>query len=233
MGVSVCLASGKDGVGKSTIVANLGLALTKNGVSTIVVDGDIEGASIGLLFGVDPNTPSIHDCLSGEMSCEEVIIEKFGLKAIVGGIRIEQLVNISLDTFPKIIKEISEKYSIVLVDSPAGLGTDTVTVLESCQSVLLVLTPDINSLTNTLKTLAVAKKVGATILGAVVNRTSGRFTIPSDKIEDLLKVKVLVEIGEDEKVQKSLHQGVPIFNEDPNCEFSLKIKEIANQLIGG
>ncbi len=233
MGVSVCLASGKDGVGKSTIVANLGLALTKNGVSTIVVDGDIEGASIGLLFGVDPSTPSIHDCLSGEMSCEEVIVEKFGLKVIVGGIKIEQLVNISLDNFPKIIKDVSEKYGIVLVDSPAGLGNDTVTVLGSCQSVLLVLTPDINSLTNTLKTLAVAKKVGATILGAVVNRTAGRFTIPSDKIEDLLKVKVLVEIGEDEKVQESLHHGVPIYEDDPKSEFSLKIKDIANQLIGG
>ncbi|MFQ5800220.1 MAG: P-loop NTPase, partial [Candidatus Hydrothermarchaeales archaeon] len=144
MGVSVCLASGKDGVGTSTITANLGIALSKMGIASLIVDGDLEGASLGLILGVDPNTPSIHDCLSGRIKCEEAVIEAFGTKAVVGGIKIEQLVGASLDTFQEIIENFTNEFDVVLVDSPGGLGSDAVTVISSCQSVILILTPDIN-----------------------------------------------------------------------------------------
>jgi septum site-determining protein MinD len=233
MGVSVCLASGKDGVGKSTITANLGIALSRMSINTIVVDGDIEGASFGLILGIDPGTPSIHDCLSGRISCKDAIIEAHGVKAIVGGITIEQLVDVSVEGFSNIVNELSDMFDIVLVDSPAGLGTDAVTIMSSCQSVILVMTPDINSVTNTLKTLAVAKKVGTTILGGIINRTGGQYDIPSDKISDLLKVKIIAEIREDEKVRQSLSDAVPIYAEDPNSGFSLQINEVVNKLIGG
>ncbi len=203
MGVSVCLASGKDGVGRSTITVNLGIAIAKMGIQTLVVDGDFEGPSFGLILGTDPNTPSIHDCLSGKIGCKDAIIESYGAKAIVGGIKIEQLVNISLENFQTIIDELAEMFDVVLVDSPAGLGSDAVTVVSSCQSVILILTPDINSVTNTLKTLAVSKKVGTAVLGAIINRTGGQYDIPSDKIADLLKVKILTELKEDDNVKLS------------------------------
>ncbi|MFV2040744.1 MAG: P-loop NTPase, partial [Candidatus Hydrothermarchaeales archaeon] len=160
MGVSVCLASGKDGVGRSTITVNLGIALSSLGVSTVVVDGDIEGASFSILLGVDPDTPSLHDCLACKTTSENAVIEAHGVNALVGGIGIEQLVDVSVNGFSNILKELTERFDIVLVDSPAGLGTEAVTIMNSCQSVILVLTPDINSVTNTLKTLAVAKKLG-------------------------------------------------------------------------
>jgi septum site-determining protein MinD len=233
MGVSVCFASGKDGVGKSVITANLGIALSNLGISTLIVDGDIAGTSIGLVLGVDPGSPSIHDCLSGNATCDEAIIEVHGTNAIVGGIQIEQLVDVSLEGFSNIIEELTEKFDVVLVDSPAGLGTDAVTVMSSCQSLILVLTPDINSITNTLKSLAVAKRVGTAVLGAIVNRTGGAYDIPSDKISDLLKVRIIAEVNEDEKVKQSLLDAAPIYSEAPDSKFSQQIKEIANKLIGG
>lgn len=233
MGVSVCLASGKAGVGTSTITANLGIALSRMGIPSLIVDGDLEGASLGLILGVDPNTPSIHDCLSGKIKCEEAVIETFGTKAVVGGIKIEQLVGASLDTFQKVIEDFTDKFDVVLVDSPGGLRSDTVTVIRSCQSVILILTPDINSVTNALKTLAVAKKVGAAILGGIINRGGGRYDIPSDKISELLRVEIIAEIKEDEAVKKSLLDAVPVVVEYPDSEFSLQIKRIASKLVGG
>lgn len=233
MGVSVCLASGKDGVGKSAIAANLGITLSKLGINTIVVDGDLEGASIGLILGVDPGVPSLHDCLSGRMNCEKAIIEAHGTKAIVGGIKIEQLINVSLEDFSKIVEGLTEKFDIVLVDSPAGLGSSALAVISSCQSLILVLTPDINSVTNTLKTLAVAKKVGTAVIGAIINRAGGTYDIPSDKIGDLLKVRIIAEIKEDEKVKQSLNDAIPLVASNPACEFSIQMKNISHKLIGG
>jgi septum site-determining protein MinD len=232
MGISVCVASGKGGSGKSTLTVNLGIALSQMGISTLIVDGDFEGASFGLIMGIDPGTPSIHDCLSGRMSCEDAIVEVYGVKVLVGGIKIEQLVDVSLDAFPSILDELSEKFDVVLVDSPVGLGSDSVTVISSSQSVILVITPDINSVTNALKTLALAKKLGTAVLGFIINRKSGKFDIPSDKIADLLKLKLIGEIREEDRVKQALNESEPLIVSNPSCEFSQEIKRIANKLIG-
>lgn len=232
MGLSLCLASGKDGTGKSVITANLGVMLSQMGISTIIVDGDLEGASIGLVLGIDPTVPSIHDCLAGKIDCEETIIEAFDTKVIVGGITMEQVVDASIEGFPEVIERLAEKFDLVLVDAPAGLGNNAVTVISSCQSTLLVLTPDINSATNGLKTLAVAKKVGTSILGAVTNRSGSPYDIPADKLEELLRVKVIADIKNDEYVQRSMIEAVPAVLEYPNCEFSRQMKHLANTLVG-
>jgi len=232
MGVSVCLASGKGGVGKSTIAANLGVALSKMGINTVLVDGDLEGASLGLLLGVDPGSPSIHDCLAGKMSCREALVEAYGTKVMVGSINIERLVDISLDRFPKVLAELTGMFDILLLDAPAGLGSDAITLMSSCHSLILVLTPDINSVTNTLKTLAVAKKVGVAVLGAIVSRTGGEYDIPSDQIEELMKVKIIAEMPEEELVKRSLNEAVPIYVGYPASTYSAQIKVVAKKLIG-
>jgi MinD-like ATPase involved in chromosome partitioning or flagellar assembly len=183
-------------------------------------------------MGIDPGTPSIHDCLSGGMSCGDAIVDVYGLKVLVGGIKIEQLVDVSLDAFPSILDELSEKLDVVLVDSPVGLGSDSVTVISSSQSVILVITPDINSVTNALKTLALAKKLGTAVLGFIINRKSGKFDIPSDKIADLLKLKLIGEIREEDLVKQALNESEPLIVSNPSCEFSQEIKRIANKLIG-
>jgi septum site-determining protein MinD len=232
MGVSICVASGKDGTGKSVITANLGIVLSTLNVETLILDGDVEGANIGLILGVDPGLPSLHDCLSGEVSCEDVVIESHGTNAVIGGIKLEQVVGVSIDSFPKILEIFTDKFDVVLVDSQGGLGNEAITVIGACQSVLLVLTPDINSVTNALKTLAVAKKLGSTVLGAIINKGGSPYDIPADKISDLLRVDIIAEIHEDETVKKSLFEAVPVVVEYPNSHFSKQITSIANKLIG-
>ncbi|MFV2040636.1 MAG: hypothetical protein ACC644_01460, partial [Candidatus Hydrothermarchaeales archaeon] len=64
------------------------------------------------------------------------------------------------------------------------------------------------------------------------NRTGGQYDIPSDKIEDLLRVKIISEIGEEGLVRQSLQEGVPIYAGNPDSSFSKKIMDVANKLIG-
>lgn len=232
MGISVCLASGKDGAGKSTIIANLGISLSSIGINTLILDGDIKGASLGLILGADPNAPSLHDVLSGKTNWEEAMIETHGTNVIVGGIKIEQVIEASLDKFPELLAEVLDKFDIILVDTPGGLGNDALTVINACQSLILVITPDIDSVTNGLKILAVARKVNAPVLGAIINRSGGEYDIPADKISDLLRVSIIAELTNDEKVKKSLNDAVPVVVEYPKSEFSNQIGLLANTLLG-
>jgi MinD-like ATPase involved in chromosome partitioning or flagellar assembly len=232
MGVSICIASGKDGTGKSQIAANLGTALSNMGISTLIVDGDIRGASLGLIYGVmDTKTPTIHDVLTEKVTLEKGIIESFGTKLVVGGMKIQQLVDVSLERFPQIIEQYTDLFEIVIVDSTGGLGNDAMMVINSCQSMILVLTPDINSIIHAIQTLVLAKNVGASVIGAVINRAGSPYDVPREQVEDFLNVEILGVINEDEKIKKSVHEAAPIVMGYPKSDFSEGIKEIANLLV--
>jgi len=229
MGTSICVVAGKEGSGKSTITANLAIALSKLELQVIAVDGDLEGSSMGLMLGVDQGAPSIHGVLAGKASLENAIIEKHGIKALVGSIKLEDLIGVEFENFPAIIKRLENTFDLVIVDSPGGLGYDAVTVISSCRNILLVLTPDISAVTNTLKIMVVAKKSGKNILGAVLTRTGNEYDIPKLQIEDILNVKVLGEIKEDKQVRKASQEGVPPII--TSTSFSKEVSRIAGEVI--
>lgn len=233
-GVSVSFGSGRDGSGKSTICANLGVALKERGLKTVVVDADVEGASLNLIFGVDFDVPTIHDYLSGNASAEDIVFtdEETGVDLVVGSVKVESLKDVEFDTFKELIEGLKEKYDIVLIDIPAGLSVDTMTSLSASDVAVLVVTPDILSVSSALKTKVITKGMGLNILGVVVNRTGGEYDIPVPYIEDMLGVEVLSSVAEDEEIRRSLSSGKVLMKNNPSSPAARAIKQIASKLVG-
>ncbi len=231
-GKSICIASGKGGVGKSTICANLGVALSQLGVRTLIVDGDIEGASLSLVFGTSFDAPTLHDYLSKRIKEEDVALAVPGSEAkiVIGSIAVDSLLEVELERFKDVIAKLGEKYDIILVDGPSGLGIDSVTALSACDCVLLVAMPDILSITYVLKIKEVAKNLGRKILGIVINKAGGRYSIPAKYIEELIGLPVLVEIEQDEEVERALYEGKLLVLNSPGCKASQSIKKLASIL---
>ena len=75
----ILVASGKGGVGKSTVAANLAVALSKTGAKTALVDADIYGPSIPLMFDVEGEKPEVIS-MNGKSFMKP--IEKYGIKLI-------------------------------------------------------------------------------------------------------------------------------------------------------
>lgn len=233
-GVSVSIASGRGGAGKSTLCANLGVALSQMGLKTIVVDADVEAASMNLLFGLDLNVPTMHDYLSGNAGADEIVfnLKNEGIDIVVGSIKIESLGDVKFDRFKEFILEIKEKYDIILIDIIAGLSVDAVTSLSASDAVVLVVTPDILSVSSALKTKIITKGMNIKVLGAVINRVGGEYDIPVPHIEDMLGVQVLGSISEDKEVKRSLSTGKILMLNNPNSSASKSIKQIASILVG-
>lgn len=231
MGASICIVAGKEGSGKTTITANLAIALSKLDLNVILVDGDLEGSSIGLMLGAEQDTPSMHSLLAGKISLENAIIEKHGIHALVGSIKLEDLIGVEFEQFPEIIKRLENVFDVTIVDSPGGLGYDAITVISSCKNILLVVTPDINSITNTLKIMVIAKKSGKNVIGAILNRSGVEYDIPREQVEDILNVKILGEIKEDKYVRKASQEGVPPIVSQPSSSFSKEISKTASEII--
>lgn len=234
-GISVSFASGRDGAGKSTICANLGVALSQMGVKTVIVDADVEGASMNLIFGLDFDVPTIHDYLSGKAGADEVTfnLESAGVDLVVGSMKVESLRDINFDLFKEFIVGLKEKYDVVLIDIPAGLSVDTVTSLSASNVVVLVVTPDILSVSSALKTKVITRGMDLKVLGAIVNRTGGEYDIPVPYIEDMLGVEVMGSVAEDEEVKKALSTGKVLLLSSPKSSAAKSIKDVAAKLVGG
>ncbi|MEE8400623.1 MAG: cell division ATPase MinD [Candidatus Hydrothermarchaeaceae archaeon] len=233
-GISVSIASGRGGAGKSTLCANLGVALSQMGLKTLVVDADVEAASMNLLFGLDLDVPTMHDYLSGNAGADEIVfnLKNEGIDLVVGSIKIESLGDVKFDLFKEFISEIKEKYDIILIDLIAGLSVDAVTSLSASDAVVLVVTPDILSVSSALKTKIITKGMNIKILGAVINRVGGEYDIPVPHIADMLGVPILGSISEDKEVKRSLSTGKILMLNNPNSPASKSIKQIASILVG-
>jgi septum site-determining protein MinD len=234
MSLSITVASGKGGVGKTTLSANLGVALAEFGKDVTILDADIEMANLELLFGIEGMGTTLHQVLAGEGSPSEAIYEgPAGVKIIPAGVSLEGLRNADPDVLESVLEELMEQTEILILDSPAGLGKSAVTSLAVGQELLLIANPEISSMSDALKTKIVAKKLGAHVLGVVLNRAGSDTTdLTVEEVQTILEATVVAVIPEDPEVKRSSAAGVPLVQRIPKAPASIAIKKLAADLIG-
>jgi len=234
MSLSITVASGKGGVGKTTIAANLGVALAEFGKDVIILDTDIEMANLELLFGMEGMNSTLHHVLAGKVPPSEAIYEgPKGVKIIPAGISLEGLRNADPDRLEKVLEEIMNQAEILILDAPAGLGKSAVTSLAVGQELLLVANPEISSMSDALKTKIVAKKLGAHVLGVVLNRAGADTTdLTVEEVQTILEATVIATVPEDPEVRRASAAGVPLVIKSPNSPAAVAIKKLAADLIG-
>ena len=129
--IIVC-ASGKGGVGKTTLVANLGLALMKHSKDVIVVDANLTTPNLGLHLGIPLYPTTLHDVVKGKADIKDAIYEhESGLRIIPAGISINDLRGADPKELPNAFLGLLGATDIILVDAAAGLGRETLSALEA------------------------------------------------------------------------------------------------------
>ncbi|MDK2869676.1 MAG: septum site-determining protein MinD [Pyrococcus sp.] len=129
-GRSIVFASGKGGTGKTTTVANIGVALAQFGKDVILIDADITMANLSLILGMEDIPITLHDVLAGEAELKDAIYEgPAGVKVIPGGLSLEKVKKARPERLRELIREISQMGDFILIDAPAGLELTSVTAL--------------------------------------------------------------------------------------------------------
>lgn len=230
----ITVASGKGGVGKTTITANLGVSLSTYGEETVVLDADVAMANLELILGMEGKSVTLHDVLSGEASVEDAIYEgPGGVKVIPAGISLEGLRKIRLDRLEGILETIVRDADILLIDAPAGLEKDALAAIAAAQEMILVTTPEVPSISDALKTKIIANKLGVDIIGVVVNREQHDKTFLTVKeIETILEVPVIAVVPDDPEVSRAAAFGEPLVIKNPKSPTSNAIMQLGADLIG-
>lgn len=227
---TIGIVSGKGGVGKTTFVTNLGIALGQRGADVLVVDGDVMMSNLSLQLGTFQSPTTLEDVMKGDVRLSQAKYAHLsGMKFIPAALSIDYRKQRSSHQLNRVLKRVN---GIVLVDAPPGLGNDTMAVLNCVSQVLIVTLPEYSALADAKKTIQVARHTKTKILGIVVNRNRGSYELSNQDIELLCGEKVVANIPEDESVRESAFMGLPVVEYDPDAPASLIYQELAASLLG-
>jgi len=231
---SVVIASGKGGVGKTTLALNLALALTRYGRQTILVDGNFDFPHVGLMLGKSNFEETIISAIEDRKNIKEVVYKhQSGLKIVPGNISLEHLHKKDINKFNKLVNQLDEYAEIVIVDSGHGFNKENIEVIGNCTDIILVTTPDFVSVTETLKLLKIIKQnPNSKILGVIVNKDSGKdYDMKVENIQTLLGEKVIGVVPEHKSVKQSSKLKHPLIYSHPSSAATEAIEKIACNLI--
>lgn len=152
---TIAVTSGKGGVGKTNISANMGLSLAQQGKRVVIFDADLGLANLDVVLGTKAQF-ALHDCLGGDKKLSEIVTHgPNGIQFIAGGSGVEALVNLNssqLERFLTELQEFSKFTDIMIFDTGAGIDDTVMAFLQAADETLLVITPDPASITDAYAT---------------------------------------------------------------------------------
>jgi flagellar biosynthesis protein FlhG len=157
-GVITAITSGKGGVGKTFVAANLAAALARQGERVLVLDADLGLANLDVVLNLYPKL-TLHDVFTGQTRLEDAILPApggfFVLLAGSGMIEYSRLTPTVRDQLHEVIQRVRPRFDRVLLDTGAGISDVVLYTVSLADEVLLIATPEPTSLTDAYATIKV------------------------------------------------------------------------------
>lgn len=172
---SIVVTSGKGGVGKTTVAANLGLMLALEGASVVVVDLDVGLNNIDLALGLESNVVfDLADCLAGKCRLGQALVRhpKCNSLYVLTCNNYETKTTLE-NNIARVIEKLKNHFDWIILDSPAGIGSGFLCAIEHADEALVVVTPHISSVRDSDKVLDILHTKKLNKIGVVVNRIRG------------------------------------------------------------
>ena len=246
--IIIAIGSGKGGVGKSTVSANLALALRQEGWSVGLLDADIYGPSLPRLMGLSKQRPELD-----EKTKKIHPIRKLGIQVMSMGFLVEEDLPV-IWRGPMLFKAIQQFFFDVLwenldclvVDLPPGTGDVALTMAQKIpvDGAIVVCTPQNLALLDAKKAMAMFEKVRVPLLGVVENMSeyfhpkdkdhAPLYLFPKGDLDLFIRMKgihKLASIPFHPNVGLSSEAGLPIIESDPHSLEAKGFKKIAKYLM--
>jgi ATP-binding protein involved in chromosome partitioning len=241
----IAVASGKGGVGKSTVAVNLAIALAKQGYEVGLVDVDIYGPSIPTMFGLEDQKPRVNE------QRKIVPLERHGVRVLSMGFLVDQDKAV-IWRGPMVSNAVRQflgdaewgELDYLILDLPPGTGDIQLTLVQSVAltGAVIVSTPQKVALADARKGVAMFENVNVPVLGIIENMAY--FTPPelpdkkyflfgeggARRLAESLKVPVLGEVPIEEAVRRGGDEGEPVVVSNPSGAASVAFDEAARRL---
>jgi len=240
---SIAVTSGKGGVGKTQLSANLAISLARRGQSVLLLDADLGLASLDLALGVHPG----HDLLAvvrGQRRLHEIIVEAAEgvhlVPACPGRYDMADLPNDEREQLHAALRELAAEYDCVIIDTGAGIGANTVGFAALGSEILLVTTAEPTSLRDAYAMAKVLhKRAGVDAIRVIANQVSCE-AAGLEVYERLsgiacrflsIELDYLGCVPWDAAVPRAVTQGRPYVVSAPHSKASRALETVVNKLI--
>ncbi|MCL5058554.1 MAG: MinD/ParA family protein [Actinobacteria bacterium] len=241
----IAVSSGKGGVGKTSLVVNLGITLASLGQRVVIFDADLGMANAEVMMGITPHY-TLFDCVYGHKDIEDVIIPgPLGVQLVSGGSGFLELANLDGSRRQQLVDSLSyfdRESDFLLIDTGAGISKNVLGFVAAASEVIVVITPEPTSLADAyslIKVLAMFKVHSEVMI--VVNKAGDEREArrTAQKIESLVEQFLQIRISsigwivEDKLVTQAVKSQEPFSLFHPNSQPGLSITKIARRLISG
>jgi flagellar biosynthesis protein FlhG len=238
----ISVTSGKGGVGKTHISANLAYIFSQMSKKTLIFDADTGLANIDVILGLAPKY-NLHHVLRGEKTLNEVLVRGPGnITVLPSSSGIQEMANLSKDQKLVIMDEldgIEETYDYMLIDTAAGIAGNVMYFNMAAKEIIVVVTPEPTSLTDAYAMIKVlyqghAEKRIMVLINMAKSPHEAKevFNRLSKATEHFLNLTVeyLGYVLYDEKVTEAVRQQKAFVELYPNCRASKCLFTIAQKI---
>lgn len=244
---AIAVTSGKGGVGKTSLTVNLAVSMSRLGLRTGILDGDLGLANVDLVLGITPQYNLSH-VLHGEKRLEEIAVPgPEGICVFAGGSGVSELANLShwrLQRFVQSLSTLDQDLDVMLIDTGAGISRMVMSFLWACDEVIVVTTPELPAITDAYGVikLLVTENPSA-VVRVVVNMARGEAeaervlyslqAVLNQFLNRRVSLELLGHIPHDAAVSRSIQEQSPLVIAYPASRAAASIEFIARRLVAG
>ncbi len=238
----VAVTSGKGGVGKSAISANLANILSKQGYKVALFDADIGLANLDIIFNVKAKK-NLLDVLKGEATLEDIMISINENLILIPGENGEEILRHANGlVFERFLDEVSilDDIDYFIIDTGAGIGENTQMFLREADEVIVIVVPEPAAITDAyamIKVMSKYKNDISLLLNMVKNEKEANAIfnkiskVAKENIGDFLNLYNLGYLLHDKVVLKSVKQRILFTKEFPHSLASENLEDVVFSLI--
>ena len=225
----IVLTSGKGGVGKTTICANLGIHLSRLGFRVVLVDVDIGLNNLDIILGVDKHIVfDISDVVAGRCRAKQALVQddRFPNLYILPSSKTYADTKILSENVRNVVNILDASFDYILIDCPAGVDEGFHRAVMSANEAIVIVTPHLSSIRDANKVINLLKDYDIANKSLVINRMRGDMLVNGEMltVENIvrsLRIPLLGVIPEDDKISSSCSVGEMISSGESVRAFNL------------
>lgn len=237
MARTIVITSGKGGVGKTSICANLGTTLASKGCRVVLIDVDIGLNNLDVVMGVENKVVfDIVDVIENKCRVKQALIQDFTYPNlyIMPSAQSYDKSCITVQNIKKVVEELDRVFDYVLIDCPAGIDMPFKRAVCCAKEALVVVTPHVSSLRDADKVISLLKTYNVNNIKLIINRIRGDMVLDKDmlgcsEISALLGVSLTGVVPEDDQITlASMYGSACTEGADSTRAFELLADNIIN-----
>ncbi|RMF80627.1 MAG: septum site-determining protein MinD [Chloroflexi bacterium] len=214
----ITVTSGKGGVGKTTTVANLGVALARMGKKVVLIDADIGLRNLDIVLGLENRIVyDLVDVVEERCKLRQAMIKhkQFDHLYLIPAAQTRDKTAVSPEDMVRVTAQLREEFDFILIDSPAGIERGFRNAIAPANEVLIVTNPEVSAVRDADRIIGLLEAANRGPGQLILNRVKLEMIkkgemLSANDVTDILAIKLIGIVPEDDGVIPASNSGIPV-----------------------